>query len=69
MLVKYDYISFFFTKDQNMQSVLLSFVHLHSASLKLSRCEKDWSLVSHSVKVYMDCRISSKMFDLEMLES
>ena len=52
-----------------MHSVLLSSVHLRSTSLKLSHWEKDWSLVSHSVKVLMDRRISSKMFDLEMLES
>ena len=34
-----------------MHSVLLSSVHLRSASLQLSRWEKDWSFVSHSVKV------------------
>ena len=49
MLAKYD--TSFFTKDENVHSVLLSFVHLRSASLKLSRGKKDWSLVSHSVKV------------------
>ena len=38
MLAKYD-ISFF-TKDQNVHSVLLSSVHLPSASLQLSRWEK-----------------------------
>ena len=37
------------TKDQNVHSVLLSSVHLRSASLQLSRWEKDWSLVSYSV--------------------
>ena len=50
MLAKYDTI-FFFTKDQDLHSVLLSSVHLRSASLQLSRWEKDWSLASHSVKM------------------
>ena len=48
-----------------MHSVLLSSVHLRCASLQLSRWEKDWSSVSHRVKVSMDLRISSKMFGLE----
>ena len=48
-----------------MHSVLLSSVHLRCASSELSRWEKDWSSVSHRVKVSMDLRISSKMFDLE----
>ena len=38
MLAKYD--TSFFTKDQNVQSVLLSSVHLRSAILKLSSWEK-----------------------------
>ena len=49
MLTKYD--TRLLTKDQNVHSALLSSVHLRSASLQLSRWEKDWSLVSHSVKV------------------
>ena len=52
-----------------MHSAVLSSVHLRPASLQSARWEKGWSLVSHSVKVYMDRRIHSTMFDLEMLES
>ena len=52
-----------------MHSVVLSSVHLRSASLQLARWEKDLSLVSHSVMVSTDRRSSSKMFYLEMLES
>ena len=53
-----------------MHSVVLSPVHLRSANLQSARWEKDWSLVSHSVKVYMDRRIHSKMFDLvQILEN
>ena len=48
-----------------MHSVLLSSVHLRCASLQLSRWEKDGSSASQRVKVSMDLRISSKMFDLE----
>ena len=44
MLAKCD-ISFF-TKDQNVHSVLLSSVRLRSASLQLSLWKKDWSLVT-----------------------
>ena len=61
MLAKYE-TSFLPIKDQNVHSALLSSVHLRSASLKLSRWEKDWSLVSHSVKAETGRRISSKMF-------
>ena len=43
-----------------MHSVILSSAHLRSASLQLFRWQKDWSLVSHNVKVQMDRRISSK---------
>ena len=66
MLAKYDTL---LTKDQNVHGVLLSSVHLRSASLQLSRWEKHWSFVPHSIKVQMDRRISSKVFDLEVLES
>ena len=43
----------FFTKDQNVHivHVLLSSVRSRSASLQLSLWEREWSLVSHSVKV------------------
>ena len=42
MLAKYDTVRYeLLTKDQNVHSVLLSSVHLRSASLQLSRGEKD----------------------------
>ena len=66
MLAKYDTSYLPRTKTY---SVLLSSVHLRSASLQLSRWEKDWSLVYLGVKVKMNRRISSKMFDLEVVES
>ena len=48
MLAKYDTSYLPRTKTY---SVLLSSVHLRSASLQLSRWEKDWSLVYLGVKV------------------
>ena len=42
MLAKYDTVRYeLLTKDQNVHSVLLSSVHLRSASLQLSRGVKD----------------------------
>ena len=54
-----------------MHSVALSSVYLRSfreSTISLA-WKKDLLLVSRSVMVCMDRRISSKMFDLEMLES
>ena len=48
MLTKYDTS---YKKDQKVHSVVLSSVHLRAASLQSARWEKDWLLVSHSVKV------------------
>ena len=39
-----------------MLSVLLFYFYLRSASLQLSRWEKDWSLVSHSVKIELTAK-------------
>ena len=38
-------------KDQKVHKAVLSYVHLRPATLRSDRWEKDWSLVSHSVKV------------------
>ena len=43
MLAKFDKL---LRKDQKVHSVVLSSVHLCSASLQLACWEKDWSLVS-----------------------
>ena len=49
MLAKYD--TSFVEGLKRAQSSFIFSVHLHPASLELSRWEKDWSLLSHSVKV------------------
>ena len=69
MLAKYH--TKFLTKDKKVHSVVLSSVHLLSfrESIISSLGKKDLLLMSRSVMVWMDWRISSKMFDLEMLES